>query len=349
VWGRCPARRRERGSPPAAAPLGRRRQERLVRIALGRALVEVAVLLLALAWLSAPAAAGPDLPPVSARPPLGPRPAVLWYPGFAREAALRAAWVSALDHERRYDYLKAAQIFELLIAQAPEEPHTYWRIARDYAWLAELSPALDVEMRARYGTLAMAWADRGLAIDTRCGECCFYKYAGMGRVAMAHGILSSMRWLKQISQTLDRCMQTPPAFVHEAWNPELGNFYYAAAAFYRMLPDSRMLEMSIGTRGDPHRSLELSRRAVALADQRVDYNVGLGASLLCVGRSDDREELVTEGRAVLQRVPGLRDRMPTDPLDRRAARRLLEQPERACGYSRDDWNDGGKPLAKRGE
>jgi len=321
----------------------------VVRRALGRAWVGIACLLVALAWLPAPCSADPDLPPVDARPPIGPRPAVLWYPGFAREAALRTAWVSAVESERRYDYRKAAQIFEHLIAQAPEEPHTYWRIARDYAWLAELAPPSDLEMRARYGTLAMAWADRGLTIEPRCGDCCFYKYAGMGRVAMAHGILSSMRWLKQISQTLDRCMQNPPSFVHAPWNPELGNFYYAAAAFYRMLPDSRMLEISVGARGDPHRSLELSRRAIALADQRIDYNVGLGASLLCVGRTDDREELLTEGRAVLQRVPGLQDRMPTDPLDRNAARRLLEEPERACGYSRDAWNDGGQPLARRGE
>lgn len=320
----------------------------MVRRALGRASVGLAVLLLALAW-PAPSWADPDLPPVDARPPIGPRPAVLWYPGFARDAALRAAWVNAVEYERRYEYLKAAQIFEHLITQAPEEPHTYWRIARDYAWMAELTPASDIETRARYGTLAMAWADRGLAIDPHCGECCFYKYAGMGRVAMAHGILSSLRWLKQISQTLDRCMQTPPAFVHEPWNPELGNFYYAAAAFYRMLPDSRMLEMSVGTRGNPHRSLELSRRAVALADQRIDYNVGLGASLLCVGRADDREDLLTEGRAVLARVPEFRDLMPTDTLDRRAARRLLEHPDQACGYSRDAWNDDGQPVAKRGE
>ena len=184
-----------------------------------RAGVEVAALLLALAWPAARAGADPGLPPVSARPPLGPRPAVLWYPGFAREAALRAAWVNALEHEHRHEYLKAARIFEHLIGEAPEEPHTYWRIARDYAWLAELAPASNPELRARYGTLAMAWADRGLAIDPRCGECCFYKYAGMGRVAMAHGIFSSMRWLKQISQTLDRCMQTPPTFVHAAVEP----------------------------------------------------------------------------------------------------------------------------------
>jgi hypothetical protein len=52
---------------------------------------------------------------------------------------------------------------------------------------------------------------------------------------------------------------------------------------------------------------------------------------------------------VLERVAGLRDLMPTDPLDRRAARRMLEQPQSACGYSRDAWNDGDPPLARRGE
>jgi hypothetical protein len=158
-----------------------------------------------------------------------------------------------------------------------------------------------------------------------------------------------MGWLRQISQTLDLCMSIPPAFVHEPWNPELGNFYYAAAAFYRLLPDSRALELATGIRGDPQRSLDLSRRAFALAGQRIDYNVGLAASLLCVGEEEDREDLVSEGRAVLERVDELRDLMPTDPLDRRAARRMLEQPRSACDYSRDDWNDGKQPLARRSE
>jgi hypothetical protein len=290
---------------------------------------------------------------VSARPPvdrpLGPVPSVRWYPGFARDALLREAWESALEHERAYDYREAARVFESLIGKAPEEPHTYWRIARAYAWLAELTPASDSETRVRYGNLAMAWADRGLQIDSQCGECCFYKYAGMGRVAIAQGVLSSMGWLRQISQTLDQCMSNPPAFVHEPWNPELGNFYYAAAALYRLLPDSRVLEVATGIRGDPQRSLDLSRRAFALADQRIDYHVGLAASLLCVGEEDDREDLVSEGRAVLERVGALRDLMPTDPLDRRAAKRMLEQPQSACDYSRDAWNDGEQPLARHGE
>jgi hypothetical protein len=309
----------------------------------------LAWLLLALMSPALPAAPEPSLPAVSARPPPGPRPAVLWYPGFARDDDLRAAWVNAIEVERRHRYLEAARIFELLISRAPEEPHTYWRIARDYAWLAELTPASDPELRARYGTLAMAWADRGLVIDPGCAECCFYKYAGMGRVAMAHGIFSSLRWLEQIAQTLALCMQNPPSFVHEPWDSELGNFYYAAAAFYRMLPDSRVLELSIGARGDPERSLDLARRAVAIAGQRIDYHVGLGASLLCASHAGGRQELASEGRAVLRRVGELRDLMPTDSLDRRAARRLLEDPELACGSSRDDWVAGGTPFAQTGE
>jgi hypothetical protein len=68
-----------------------------------------------------------------------------------------------------------------------------------------------------------------------------------------------------------------------------------------------------------------------------------------VGEVDEREDLVDEGRAVLRRVDGLPDLLPTDPLDRRAARRMLEQPQTACGYSRDAWNDGDRPSARRGE
>ena len=327
----------------------RRSFRRAGRAALGLAAATLALSALASLPGATPVAhAGPALPDVAARPPAAP-PAVLWYPGFARDAELREAWVRALAHEREYDYLAAARIFEALIEQAPEDPHTYWRIARDYAWLAELEPTSETRQRTRYGNLAMAWADRGLQLDPRCGECCFYKYAGMGRVAIESGILSSLGWLEQIAQTLDRCMQTPPSFVHEPWNPELGNFYYAAATFYRLLPDSRMLEVATGIRGDPQRSLELARRAVALVDERVDYNVGLAASLLCVGELEEREDLVDEGRALLRRVETLPERMPTDPLDRRAARRMLEQPQTACGYSRDAWNDGDRPFARRRE
>jgi hypothetical protein len=299
---------------------------------------------------ASPAPVALELPAVSAAPPLAPRPGVHWYPGYARESQLRGAFLDAIARENDHDYAAAARIFEALTAHAPDEPHTYWRIARDYVLLAELMPPSASDERARYGTLAMAWADRGLDIDPNCGECCLYKYAGMGRVAVSKGILSSMSWLGQIRETLDQCLAMPPTFVHEPWNPERGNLYYAASTFYRVLPDSRMLELSAGVRGNAELALEFSRRAVALAGDRVDYNVGLGAALLCAATRQEQATLLEEGRSVLRHVPALVERMPTDSLDRRAARRLLESPpEAACGYSRDDWYDDDLHVARQGE
>jgi hypothetical protein len=288
-----------------------------------------------------------SLPDVAARPP-SLAPDVRWYPGFARDVELRGRWLRVIELERELDYAGAAHLLEELIGRAPGEPHTYWRAARAYSWLGELTPPADAAARARYGTLAMAWADRGLQIDPRCGECCFYKYAGMGRVASTNGILSSVKWLGEIAQTLDRCLAMPPTFAEEPWNPERGNLYYAASAFYRLLPDSRMLEASVGVRGDPERSLELARRASALVPQRVDYTVGLGAALLCAGDAEERDELIAEGKIVLARVPQLRDRLPTDRLDRRGAEHLLGDPEDACAYTRDTWFDGRGRVARSG-
>jgi hypothetical protein len=108
-----------------------------------------------------------------------------------------------------------------------------------------------------------------------------------------------------------------------------------------------MLEMSIGTRGDPHRSLELSRRAVALAGRSASTTTSVwGVYATSAARTTARAAQRGPRRPAAA-CPECSIPMPTDPLDRSAARRLLDEPDDACGYSRDAWNDGGQPLAHR--
>ena len=59
--------------------------------------------------------------------------------------------------------------------------------------------------------------------------------------------------------------------------------------------------------------------------------------------TDERDEVrIAQGRAVLQRAMEIEDFQSTDTFDREHARIMIEEPKRACGYSRDSWIDLGR-------
>lgn len=275
-------------------------------------------------------------------------PPAQWTPARAEDPEIRALWKLGLDFESERDYLAAAKSFEKIALRLRDRSHVFWRIARDYSILGELTPATDKALRLRYANLTMAWADRGTQVDPSCGECCLYKFAGMGRLASTNGLFASVSWLGELAETLERCLELDPSFVHSDWDHERGNLYYGAATFKRVLPESRWMKMILGVRGDRRRALELSRKAHAIAGMRIDYNVELAASLLCLGYDRDEDEKVAEGIAVLRKISQLEELAPTDPLERISASRLSESPNKACGYTRDGWIDA-TAEAGRGE
>jgi len=92
-------------------------------------------------------------------------------------------------------------------------------------------------------------------------------------------------------------------------------------------------------RGDKERAVRDARSAVALAQSRVDYQIELGASLLCYGNRKQVPGHIVEGQAVLIRAVDLPQVLPTDAIDQGYARILILQPEKACGFSRDGFID----------
>ena len=106
-----------------------------------------------------------------------------------------------------------------------------------------------------------------------------------------------------------------------------------------MLPDWWWLEVVIGTHGDNEKALRYIDKAIEITDSRLDYHVERGAVLLCIGSEEGDEARIAEGRRVLRRAMDLQDFESTDGFDRAHARVLIDQPERACSYSRDGWID----------
>jgi hypothetical protein len=164
----------------------------------------------------------------------------------------------------------------------------------------------------------------------------FWRAAALGRITTTEGVIQSARLAPVIADLLRRAIALRPTHRDGPDDTTLGNLYHFSAAFHRIVPEWVWLGWVLGVRGDKERSVDHSRRAVAISPTRVDYQVELGAGLLCLGTSRRREELVREGAEVLRRSQSLAP-FTEARLDMAYAQVLLEQPQRACSYARDGW------------
>ena len=256
------------------------------------------------------------------------------------DPALLPMWEKGLDLEHQKSpeaILASAGIYEVLAAKAPDSAFLRWRLARNYWRYAERLPVSDKAGRLEYLSLSQARAEEGLAIDPQCGECVLWKVASMGRIATTGGAIHSAGQAAEIAALIEYGISLRPAHADGPRNSSLANLYYAGAAFHRLMPDWFWLGVVIGVRGDNHKALDYIHKAIELNAGRVDYQVELGAVLLCIGTEESDPARIAEGLDALRRAEALEDFQTTDAMDRQHAAILLREPERACGYSRDGW------------
>jgi len=260
-------------------------------------------------------------------------------PTGLEDPALRALWNEGRVLEQEDRFLAAARVYRELIRQTPHLPYGHWQLSRNFWRHAEALPTHAKEERLGYFERADQWAARGLEVDPRCAECMLWKFGAMGRIATTRGILTSLRYAPEMRDLLETAIALEPTYADDHDNTTLGNLYYASAVFYRVAPDWVWLQWLLGVRGDISRSLERIRAAVGTAPRRIDYNVELGAVLLCYSQREAEPGAAREGREVLTRAPSLPLRLNTDTTDLEHAAVLLREPAKACGYSRDGWID----------
>jgi hypothetical protein len=229
--------------------------------------------------------------------------------------------------------------YEQIMRRLPGSSFAYWRASRNYFRLAERLPLEEKDQRIRYYMVSEERASDGLKVDPECAACCLYKFSAMASLAMTRGLWTGVRTAGEMSRLLDRGIELRPTHTDNAWNTTLGNLYYAASQFYRVMPDWFWLKWILGTKGDNHRALEYAREAHAISPMRVDYAVSLGAALLCMAHNGGDPSLNAEATAILADI----DRLPTlreyDGMFRSHARMLLAKPDQACTYSSNGWID----------
>ena len=263
------------------------------------------------------------------------------------DPAIEALWIEGLEFERREELLASSRRYEAIAQALPESPFIRWRISRNYWRYAECLARDEKSERIRHFEIADEWATRSLELDPNCGECTLWKLASMGRLATSAGVFEAIHLAATIANLIERGIELNPTHSDGGANVTLANLYYAGAAFYRIVPDHFWARWVIGVQGDKRRSLEYIRKALSISDPRVDYQVELGAVLLCMGYQLGEPQRIEEGHRALRDAMDIPHFKATDRIDIEHARVLMAEPHRACSYSRDGWLEAGEQRPRR--
>jgi len=278
-------------------------------------------------------------------------------------AALQRSWgeaqaveLAGLEHDREDPekaiacFRRAGELFESIARQRSEPEgasEAYWRSARSFWLVGDVHPREAEAERVRYYLRAEALAEKGIEIDPECGACMLWKFSSMGRLTTTRGIWTAGRQIPLMADLLDRGIALQPSHADNEHNSVLGNLHYSSAIFYRVLPDWFWLSWIFGVRGDKERSLRHIQTALALHPDRLEYQVELGSQLLCRGISKKDAEQLDRGLAVLRSAVERKPERLDDEREIEAARIMLEEPRKACGYSGDNWLEIDRKRAKR--
>ncbi len=317
--------------------------------------VACALCLVCAAGSAATASADDDAP--SLRPP----PVLEAPPDELSDEDLARYWSEATaielqvltDEEGRDQYeisreLERASNYFERVAEAPSgNPAGHWRAARA-VWLSgEVLPLEEKEEKLDRFMRAEALLETALERNPECAECMLWKFIAMGRVLTTGGIMDAMRAVPEMHELLERALELQPTHRDNENNSSLGNLYYSSAIFNRMLPDWFFMKWLVGVRGDKWKALEHSRKALELHPNRLDFKIEVATQLLCIGTAKKKKDRLAEGRRIMAEAIAL---VPETEDERREvyfAKKLLEEPKQACGYTGDDIVDIDQEDAKR--
>jgi hypothetical protein len=270
----------------------------------------------------------------------------------ASSGEVRTPWQEAADVEIRAftdgeadpaelskELQEAAAIF-LGVAESPGgDVNGFWRAARA-EWLSgEMLPLGDDDAKVERFERAASLAQRGIDANPECGECMMWKFSAMARLATTRGLMTAVRQAREMNRLLERGIELEPTHTDGPGSSTLGNLYYASANWNRVVPDSIWVKWLVGVRGDREKGLAHSRKALELHPDRLDYRVEVGTQLLCIGTEKKKPARLEEGIAMLESIA---DRPGHNEDERREiffAKQLLEDPDKACGYTGDKLVD----------
>jgi hypothetical protein len=247
--------------------------------------------------------------------------------------------LEVLYHEEKHEDGLARTLEKL--KTDPQDPDLYWHYVRFQFEIAERFSRTDksLDKEAHYQDMA-DWADKGLAIDPDNAHLLFAKGIALGRLGTTRGVLSSLFLAQDVESVWLKSSKSDYAYSSIGAEEVLPcDVYLTLGIFYRLVPESRIVQMIAGTRGDMQKSVDYQKKADQCGPNRIGIVKELAVSQICFGQKRDDEQSIKDGVANLSRGLALVPHDASEKTDIKHMSMILANPNMACGYSRDGQQD----------
>jgi tetratricopeptide (TPR) repeat protein len=248
------------------------------------------------------------------------------------------------DLELLYDQGKmdeGLQAAKSLLAQDPDDLDLYWHVARFMFEVGERFERTDKSInKVAYYEEMIAVLEKGLQKDPSNAHLLFGYGIAKGRLGTTRGVLSSLFMAKDVESAWLKAGKSDYTYASLSGQEQLPcDVWLCLGIFYRLVPDSFIVEMLGGTRGSLDKSLANLERANACSPNRILLMKELAATQLCVGEKKNDDAMLQAGRATLLKARSLPVDSATDQTDHRHVEMLLADTKLGCGYSRVGQQD----------
>lgn len=247
--------------------------------------------------------------------------------------------LEVLYHEHRFEEgLKATK--EGLVKD-PEDTDLYWHVVRFMYEIGELHPRDDKDFdKAAWYTEMRQYAETGLAKKPGDPHLSFAVGIAYARYGTTKGVMSTLALADDVENAW-RLTADAGYEYRSIGDEELlpCDVYMSLGVFYRLVPDSWLVEKVSGTRGSLTQSIAYLEKSDQCAPNRMATLKELGVARICQSQHTKDDALFRSGLQTLGRAMAVRPEDSTDFTDLKHIARLMADPDQACGYSRDGQQD----------
>ena len=258
--------------------------------------------------------------------------------GFVQAIERGEPYITLWKAELLVEEGKALGADKLLLQVEKKHPNhakALWLIAKNAYFRAEKMPEEATEEKAAILERGFSFAERCVEVAPKDVNCLLHFGTLLGRVSTNRGIISSAANGDDVEDHWLRALETQEHYRFPSANTSLGAVNYGLGIFYRLVPDSWLMSLLFGVRGDIGKAVTYLQAAMKTKSDEVELFTELVAASYCKAERDDDAAAMKLGHDYVKQCQAMPATTELRKLSKSHCSKLRDNPALGCGYSRD--------------